>query len=223
MMIKALLFDFDGTILDTETPEMIAWNEVFAEYDLRLDRAVWTKIVGATEEAFDLASHLETQLGFPIDQEALRWRTRDRRLELIYKEEPLPGAGDLIREAAASRLKLAIVSTSPRVWVEDHLGRLGLRAYFSTLICAEDVERRKPDPEPYLRALKALGVRPGEAIVLEDSVFGVQSAKAAGIYTIAIPNQMTALFDLSSADRQLNTLENCSLTSLIGEIQRAAD
>lgn len=220
-MLKALIFDFDGLILDTETPEMLVWQELFARHGQAFSVSTWGQIVGgAGHTSFEPAVHLESLLGHPIDRQAVNLQARQLSDEAILRQPVLPGALELIRAAKSRGYPLAIASSSPHVWVDTHLKRLGLFDYFEFIICAEDVTRTKPDPGLYLAALKALQVQAGQAVVFEDSPNGIQAAKTAGIFTVAVPNPLTAQLSLGQADLVLNSLEEVSLEDLAKRISR---
>jgi HAD superfamily hydrolase (TIGR01509 family) len=213
-VIRALLFDFDGLIVDTETPSFASWQEVYREHgqELPLDR--WAAIIG-TIGGFEPLDYLE-ELHGPIDREAVRARRREQELELLSIEELRPGILDYLEEAERSGLKTAIVSSSSRQWVDRHLVRLERAEHFDEIVTADrDPERSKPRPTLYLEALDRLGVTADEAIAFEDSPNGVQAAKAAGIFTVAVPNGVTVGLGLGEADLQLESLAELSLRELL--------
>lgn len=214
-MLKALIFDFDGLILDTETPEMQVWQEIFAGHGQRLSVQTWGQIVGgAGHNHFDPVVHLESLVGHPIDSQAVNLLARRLSDEAILREPVLPGAVELIREAKNQGYPLAIASSSPHIWVDNHLKRLGLFEPFEVIICADEVTHTKPDPELYLAALRALNVEASQAIVFEDSPNGVQAARTAGIFTVAVPNALTIQLGLDDANLVVNSLEDVSLEEL---------
>jgi len=214
-LLKALIFDFDGLILDTETPEMQVWQELFARHGQAFSVSTWGQIVGgAGHTSYEPAMHLENLVGHPIDRQAVNLQARQLSDAAILRQPVLPGAVGLIRTAKSQGYPLAIASSSPHVWVDNHLKRIGLFEYFNFILCADDVTRTKPDPGLYLAALKSLKVRASEAVVFEDSPNGIQAAKTAGIFTVAVPNPLTIQLSLGKADLILNTLEEVSLEDL---------
>lgn len=214
-MLKALIFDFDGLILDTETPEMLVWQELFARHGQQISVQTWGQIVGgAGHISFDPAAHLESLVGHPIDRQAVNLLARRLSDEAILRQPVLPGAVELIREAKSRGYPLAIASSSPHIWVDNHLKRLGLFEPFDVIICADEVTHTKPDPELYLAALRALHVEASQTIVLEDSPNGVQAARTAGIFTVAVPNALTIQLALGDANLVVNSLEEVSLEDL---------
>ncbi len=218
-MLKAIIFDFDGLILDTETPEYIAWQEIFAEHGCELSLDMWGQVVGgAGFTTFDAAAHLEKLTGQPLDRATLNARWRARGDELIAAQPILPGVQGYLAEAERLNLKLAIASSSPHSWVDTHLARLGLLAHFERIICADDVTRTKPHPDLFLAALSALSLRAEETIVLEDSPNGVRAAKAAGIFVVAVPNPLTARLWIDGADLTLKSLADLPLGELLERV-----
>ncbi len=214
MEIRGLLFDFDGLILDTETPSLASWQEVYREHGHELPLERWAKIVG-TIGAFDPLEHLEGLAG-PLDREAVRLRRRDRELALLEIEEALPGVFSYLDGARKRSLRTAIVSSSSRGWVDGHLARLERAEDFDAIVTADhDVERAKPRPTLYLEALERLGLAAAEAIAFEDSPNGIRAAKAAGLFCVAVPNGVTAALGLDEADLVVPSLAKLPLDDLL--------
>lgn len=215
MPIRALLFDFDGLILDTEFPIYEAWREDYLAHGHDLPLEVYAACVGSDFNRFDPKSHLESLVGRTID-----WPDRDlwrecNALERVKQLPPLPGVVALLDAASSLGLPCAVASSSPRSWVEGHLGRLGLLHRFRLTRCIDDVAAPKPSPDLFLAAAAGLGVAPSEALVLEDSRNGLLAAKAAGCPCIVVPNRVTAHLDFEGALMILASLEEIDLTSLI--------
>ncbi len=213
-MIKAVIFDFDGLILDTESPVYQSWQEIYQGYGCSLPISEWLKCVG-TADAFDPYDYLEAQLGHTLDRTELHRKRNALKTSLIDLESVMPGVEDRITEANTLGLRLGVASSSPRSWVVDNLTRLKLEHHFSTIRCSEDVERVKPDPALYLGALHALKVKANEAIVFEDSLNGVTAAKRAGIFCVAVPNAITRHSSFELADLQLSSLADMSLEEVM--------
>ncbi len=218
--IRALIFDFDGLILDTEGPEFQSWCEIFAAHGCQLDLASWAVTIG-TANAFDPYAELEARLGRAVDREAVRARRRERNAALLAAETIRPGVGEYVAAARRMGLRLGVASSSPRSWVAGHLARLGLLDRFDCLRCVDDVRQAKPDPELYLAALSALEATPEEAIALEDSPNGVLAAKRAGLFCVAVPNPLTARLPLDHADLRLDSLADLPLEALLRRIEGA--
>ena len=215
---KALLFDFDGLILDTETSEFRVWQAIYREYGQEMLAETWGQVVGGYGISnFDGAVHLAELLGNGINAEALHARYRSESDALIAEQPILPGVVDYLDEAQRLGLGLAVASSSPHKWVDSHLTRLGLFDRFQNIICADDVPpgRTKPHPDLFLKALDALDVQPDEAIALEDSPNGVLAAKRAGIFVVSIPNPITALLKTNGADLSLSSLADMPLQELL--------
>ena len=219
-MIKAIVFDFDGLIIDTETPEFDSWQEIFESYGVRLKRETWELQIGRGHEVFDIYSHLADLCGRHIDREVVRPRMRRRYLELIELNPILPGVKDYIVTAKKMGIKLAIASSSRGGWAYGHLERRNLLHHFEFILSAEDVKNPKPDPELYATAIERLGVRAKNAFAIEDSAVGLTAARAAGLSCVVVPNPMTRGMDFSDADVRLNSLLDLSLGELIERLGR---
>jgi HAD superfamily hydrolase (TIGR01509 family) len=204
--IRAFLFDFDGLILDTETAARTGWEWLYREHGHELPEEKWALIVGTTG-AWSPMDHLEELVGEPLEREALNERRYARELSLIEAEELRPGISDYLAAAERRGLKRAIVSSSSRRWIDMHLARLERAVGWDAILTADgDHSRAKPSPTLYLEALDLLDVRAAEAVVFEDSPNGVRAAKAAGIFTVAIPNTVTRDYGLDEADLVLHSL-----------------
>ena len=216
-MIRALIFDFDGVILDTEEPVYQSWLEVYEAHGEELPFERWVQIVGSTTVGFHPQLHLEERLGHALPQEVLDRRI-GRRTEMILANDVLPGVVQRLDEARAMGLKLGVASSSTTEWVSGHLSRLGILDRFDCLRCRDDVAEAKPEPDLYVAVLDCLGVDPSQAVAIEDSPNGITAAKRAGIWCVAIPNTITAPLDLSHADLVLGSLSEVSLAQLLDRL-----
>ena len=213
-MIEALIFDFDGLILDTELPEFRSWQAVYEAHGCALSRDAWCTGIGGVG-LFDPYAHLERLTGRSIDREAVRAARRPRYHELLETERVLPGVERYLADAARLGLQVAVASSSSHAWVAGHLGRLGLFERFTSVHCHDEGTPAKPDPALYHAALRSLGVGPEQAVAFEDSAHGATAAKRAGIFCVAVPNELTRGLDLSHADLRLESLEQVRLEDLL--------
>lgn len=214
MSIKALVFDFDGLMLDTESPVLRSFQEVFEQHGAVLSDELWGDYIGRDSTSFDIYGHLEALIGRTIERDAVHRGRRARCDELILLEQIRPGVVAWLDDARTAGLTCAVASSSSRVWVEGHLVRHGLLDRFVCLRCRDDVPRAKPAPDLYLAALDVLGVAPAEAIAIEDSPHGVASAKAAGLYCLAVPNDVTRALCFDHADLVIESLNDLALSDL---------
>jgi HAD superfamily hydrolase (TIGR01509 family) len=219
-MIRAIVFDFDGLILDTEEPVYRSWLEVYQAHGEELPFERWVQIVGSTTTGFHPQHHLEERLGRALPKEVLDRRI-GRRTELVLAQELLPGVVSQIDQAKAMGLKVGVASSSTAEWVRGHLARLGILEKFDCLRCRDDVANAKPEPDLYIAVLDCLGVTAAEAFAIEDSPNGVMAAKRAGLRCVAIPNPITAKLDLSGADVLLRSLAELTLADLVKKIEAA--
>lgn len=218
-VVDAVVFDFDGVILDTEPPCYQAWAEVYERHGQHLSLDFWTTIIGRGVNTFDAIGELEQRLGRALDREAIVAARRAREAELVSALEMLPGVLAWRDEAQAMGARLGVASSSTRRWVVGHLERLGLDGW-QCISCGDDVLRAKPAPDLYLAVLECLGVRASEAVAVEDSAAGVQAAKEAGLYVVAVPSELTAGHDLSQADVVLRSLAETTFGVIAAGIHR---
>ena len=221
-VIRALVFDFDGLILDTEEPVYRSWLEVYQAHGEELPFERWVQIVGSTTTRFHPQHHLEERLGRPLPKEVLDRRI-GRRTEMILANQLLPGVVSHLDAAREMGLKVGVASSSTSDWVSGHLARLGILERFDCMRCRDDVAHAKPEPDLYVSVLDCLGVAASDAIAIEDSPNGVTAAKAAGMRCVAIPNSITARLDLSHADVILNSLAEVTLRQLLQRFDRLTE
>ena len=221
MPILALVFDFDGLILDTETTDFQSWQEVYLAHGCELRLEDWADCVGRPAGHFDPFEHLERLSGVRIERAHVRAQRSARMRELNLLQPVLPGVRDYLRVARELGLKIGLASSSDRAWVKGHLGRLGLLNYFDAIKCVEDTGAHKPDPAPYLAVLDTLGVLPTGAVAFEDSPHGVAAAKAAGMLCVAVPNSVTRRLGLDRADIVLDSLASLPLPALLSRLNGA--
>jgi HAD superfamily hydrolase (TIGR01509 family) len=213
-----LVFDFDGTILDTEEPSYRAWSELWAAHGHDLVLADWQQTLGM-EDAFDPWEVLESLVGRRLDP-TLNGQRRDRRDELQVAYEVRPGIRAWIAQAEDLGLPIGVASSSSTNWVEGHLVRLGLRDHFGCIVGrAEDVPS-KPDPTSYLLACAQLDADPRRSVAVEDSPHGVSAAVAAGLFTVAVPHELTRSLDFSRADLTVSSLDALGLGDTVAMARR---
>ncbi|MYB17239.1 MAG: HAD-IA family hydrolase [Chloroflexi bacterium] len=217
-MIASVIFDFDGVILDTEKPNFESWREVFASHGVELDLGHWSRHIVGTADESNVFGHLEQLTGSRVDRGAVESARRVRYLRQVNSQAPMPGVLDRLREAQALGLNLGVASSSSRGWVEGHLQRLGILEFFGSIWTRDDVANAKPDPEIYRSVASALGSLPRQALAIEDSAHGVNSAKGAGLYCIAVPNSITRRLQLCNADLRIDSLTEISFIDLSEEL-----
>jgi len=217
-VIKALIFDFDGLIVETEEPIFRAWQRIYREHGQELPLEMWVTIIGTASGPFDPIQHLEERVGRLLDRKGFEDLERRYYEEATAMQRLMPGVAEYLREAHRLRLGVGIASSSRRAWVVEHLKRFAIADAFDAIVCREEVAHTKPDPQLYLEAVKRLMVMPEEALALEDSSNGIAAAKAAGLRCVAVPTVMTAGLDLSRADMRIPSLGAVPLTDLLAQI-----
>jgi HAD superfamily hydrolase (TIGR01509 family) len=218
-MIRAIVFDFDGLILDTEGPVLLSWQETYRDHGVELPLDVWMETIGTADHDFDPMAHLEGLLGRDLDHRALTEKRKVVRDTILHAQDVLPGVREYVDDAGRLGLLRAVASSSTRDWVVGHLERLGMYARWDSVLCSDDVRLTKPDPELYLATVEALGIAPREAMALEDSHNGLRAAKAAGLWCVCVPGPLTQGSDFSLADAVLGSLSEVPLPELLRRLQ----
>ena len=212
--IEALVFDFDGLILETEGPAFDTWAEIYREHGHVLPLEQWHLSIG-TDRGFEPVDYLAALGGEGLDRVATQKRRDARKDELIAALDVMAGVREYINDARRLGLKMAIASSASRRWVVGHIERLGIHAHWDAVLTRDDVARSKPSPDLYVAATKALDVAPEHAVALEDSPHGIAAAKDAGLRAVAVPNALTKDLDLSRADVRLSSLAEMPLAKLL--------
>ncbi|MGI8606017.1 MAG: HAD family hydrolase [Gaiellaceae bacterium] len=206
-------------LVDTEAGAYRSWCEIYEEHGHELLVSDWLTNVGTLDERFDPIRQLEGLTGRAFDRDELLARYLKRELELANAEGLRDGVQSYLDAAERLDLRVAIVSSASNDWVLSHIRRLDLEGVWHSVTCANgDRKRAKPAPDLYLEALDGLGLRPGEAIAFEDSLHGVQAAKAAGLFCVAVPNPVTAGLALEEADLVVQSLAELPLDELLRTI-----
>jgi HAD superfamily hydrolase (TIGR01509 family) len=213
--LRALVFDFDGLILDTEWSAFSTAAAVWEEHGLELELAVWQTIIGTAEHPH-WSEMLEADLGRAIDRDAVVPARQEQHHAEIEAMDLLPGVEALLDAATTAGLALAVASSSQHAWVDGHLERRGIAHHFATTVCREDVERTKPDPALYATAVTRLGVPAEDVVALEDSHNGTLSATAAGLKVVAVPNRVTRGQDFDAASLVVPSLDDLTIPLLAG-------
>ena len=214
MPIQAVIFDFDGVILDTETPLYESWREIYLRRGADLDKALFASYIGGADY-FDFHKNLERLVDADLDRQALGDERGRLYRRLVSDNRALPGVAERIADAERLGIAVGLASNSDIGWVKSNLEKLGLFDRFDAVRTRDDVTRVKPDPEIYLSAARALKTAPENAIAIEDSASGVRAAKAAGMFAVAVPNPITRLLPLDAADLIIPSLADATLDRLI--------
>ena len=202
---KAAIFDMDGLILDSERTVLSCWEKIGEKYGFKDIVTYGISVIGKNKKA--TIDEFERIYGEPGDR-------YERELREIYNglaqkgEVPLkPHTLELLESMKNAGMKIAIASSSTREEVTTQMEMLGALKFFDTCVCGDQVTKSKPDPEIFLLACDALGVKPEEAVGLEDSFNGVRACKASGLYTIMVP-------DIIRPDDEMKGLADVILPSL---------
>jgi HAD superfamily hydrolase (TIGR01509 family) len=207
---RALIFDFDGLILDTEWVEFQAWCGTYAACGLSLEAKEWARVVGSPA-LLDVRASLEGRLGKKLDWAALDADRAKLHRELSAGMAVLPGVRELMVEGASLGWRVGVASNSPHSWVFGNLRKHGLDSWVETLRTRDNVPALKPAPDAYLLACADLGADPARSLAFEDSAPGVAAALAAGLQVVAVPNRITLHHDLAAAQHQCKSLKNFRL------------
>ncbi len=200
MKIAAVMFDFDGVLVDTEWAIYQAWSRTYQDYGQRLELADYTRCIGSDFATWSPKNQLEELTSLEFDWTALDAIRQQEIMRDLEPEGAMSGAEKCLAVLQAARIPCAVVSSSSHAWVDTWLEKIKLRDYFSAVVCRGDAPRIKPAPDLFFEAARCLGVAPQNTLVLEDSLNGLRAAKAAGMKTWIVPNRITTGLDFSTAD-----------------------
>ena len=223
MSLAAVIFDFDGVVLDSETPEYESHRRIYERCGVPLTVDEWCSAIGLWTEGHDdqrFARLCEQTSGAPA-REAYH-AERGRIFASLVPSEPMRGIRELLLALQHANVPAAIASTAPSRWVVPSAERIGIRSLFRAVVTGDEVARRKPAPDVYLEAARRLGVDPARSIAIEDSGPGIAAAHAAGMTTVAIPHWLTQGHDLRLAALRVAHAGELTLARLAAMMERAA-
>ncbi len=208
----AVIFDHDGTLVDTETPDFRAWEMLYREFGATLSMQHWAKTAVGHMHGYDpLFADLIRQNGNGTGTASLRKRLEELWELTLQNVELMPGAEQVLKQLQANNIPLAVATASDRQWVDRWLTRFNLLPYFQVIATRDDVAHNKPAPDVYLFAAAQLGTVPARCLVFEDSLAGLQAAKSAGMTVVAVPSFITQSLDFSQADEIVPGLQGVTL------------
>lgn len=218
--MKAVVFDFDGLILDTETAEYHAFAHICREHGTELPLEVWGQCIGTDVRTsrFDPYVYLEERLGRSIDREQIHLRRREKYEALLGRAAPRPGVESYLQAARRLGLRIGLASSSKRSWITGYLEQMNLLDYFDCIRSKDDVANVKPDPELYRQAVAALGVAPREAVAFEDSPNGSLAARRAGLRCVVVPNEVTSALRFGDVDLRLASMADMPLEEVLARL-----
>jgi HAD superfamily hydrolase (TIGR01509 family) len=209
MAFSAVLFDFDGVLVDTEWAIYQSWKRAFEAHGQHLPLEIYTRCIGSDFATWSPKTHLEELTGLAFDWHDLDARRQEEIMKDLAHEGPMHGVADLLETLSKKKFPSVVVSSSSHRWVDGWLEKLGLAGYFQTTVCRGDAPRIKPAPDLFLEAANRLALPPADCLVIEDSLNGLKAAKSAGMSVWVVPNRVTSCLDFSPADRKFRSLAEC--------------
>lgn len=219
-MIKAVVFDFDGLTLDTETSWFTALQTVYAKYEVDFPIADFYRTLGTKMGIFDPYTYLAEALGLRTQRAELKQDVLQHYDQIMATQPLREGVIEYLEEAKQLGLRIGMASSSNRAWVEGYLERYRIMHYYDCIHTENDVERVKPDPALYRLAIQSLGVDAAEAIAFEDSVNGLLAAKTCGLYGVVVPNAVTRELPFAAQDYTMNSMLDVPLIELIRRLEK---
>ncbi|MCQ6557780.1 HAD family hydrolase [Paenibacillus mendelii] len=217
-MIKAVIFDFDGLIIDTETCEMESYRQLYTEHSVPFPAEVYLGRIGGRDN-FDPYEDLIIRKGEPrMDRGVLSEFRRSLFNERFSCEQVRPGVLHYLDTAKRLDLRIGLASSSSLDWVMPILDRLELTPFFECIRTFDYVRRAKPDPELYEQVIAEFNIRPNEAIAFEDSPTGALAAVRAGLHCVIVPNLTTSALTFPEVRRRLSSMEDVQLEELIHQL-----
>ncbi|WP_142288187.1 HAD family phosphatase [Bacillus sp. EAC] len=214
--MKAIIFDFDGLIVDTESVWFDAYREVLLEYEFDLSLEKFSEVIGTHDDI--LYDYLKQNIKIPFERDLIE--SSVEKLVKTKLDEPAlrENVEDYLITAKEAGLIIGLASSSSREWVEGFLKKLNIYEYFSVIKTREDVSNVKPNPELYCKAIEELGVTASEAIAFEDSLNGLIAAREAGLRCVIVPNSVTSHLAFENYSLRLSSMAEKSLTDVMNHI-----
>ena len=214
---SSIILDFDGLVVDTETPIFDAWRAVYARHGQPLGLDEWQHALG-THGGFDPLAHLDALVGGRLDGDAVLRDVKAATARACDGQPLLPGVLSVLRDARNLGLGRAVASSSSCGWVDGWLRRLEVRELLDVVVARDDVRKVKPDPELFLLAAARLGSEPAACVVFEDSPNGMRAALAAGMRCVAVPNALTRTLERPAVDLVLDSLAERPLAEVLARL-----
>lgn len=213
---RAVIFDFDGLLVDTEWAIYNSWLDVFSQEGQELPLHLFNQCLGSGYTHWNPGDHLESLTGKTYDWDTINAARQEKINADLSRQGLLAGAIDILDFCDSHKLPTAVASSSSHRWVDSWLEKLGIANRFQSVVCRDDGYPVKPNPDLFLAAAEKLGIPPAACLVLEDSQNGTTAAFNAGMQVIAIPNKITEMADFSHA-----TAKAASLCEAIKMLQKA--
>lgn len=216
-MIKGVIFDFDGLIIDTESIWYEAYKETLQElFQVELRLSQYATCIGTNNESlFNLFKEI---IAPEVDCLQIEQQTLERYNQKMQFPRLRDGVAAYLQEAQINKLRIGLASSSSRAWVVNYLEKLEILHYFDVINTKDDVDFVKPHPQLYQKTLAALSLEPNEAIAFEDSLNGLIAAKQAGIYCVIVPNSVTDDLPFEDYDYKINSMADLPLKELMNHL-----
>lgn len=213
-MLKAVLFDLDGVIVDSEPLHFEADMLTMRDYGVEISEEVLISYVGTSGP--EMWAELIVQYGIPDTLPGIIARQLRHKKGLLAKAKltAIEGIPELLRNIKGAGMRIALASSSSRFFIESVIENLGIAGYFEVVASGEEVARSKPAPDVFLRAAELLQIHPEDCVVIEDSANGVNAAKAAGMRAIGFVNLNSGVQDLSAADVIVDAIGKINISML---------
>jgi HAD superfamily hydrolase (TIGR01509 family) len=222
-MIKAVVFDFDGLIFDTETFIFQSMREVFLKHNLNLTLDDWCNKCIKNPDEYDAYTFFQECLGKSISREEIGKLHEREYIKVVNGKSARPGVEEYLIRCRELGIKIGLATNNHRKWIDMHLEKLNLTSYFDYICTREDVERKKPFPDAYLKVLEEFKVKSSNSIAFEDSPDGALAAKRANMYCVVVPNEVTKGLEFSNEDIDLfiESMLDTELDKIIENIQKS--
>lgn len=210
-MIKGIVFDCDGVIVDSEPYFAKGTADQLAQFNIPFDEEVFEKATGGTASLMsEMLIAKYPQINQSVEKFTEDFYVFTNRYLMSDELEPMPGFVDFVKENYKKGIRMVVASSSPYYYVEHKLKLFGVFDYFDKVVSADDISHTKPHPEIYLKAVEKLGMNKDEVIAIEDSTNGIKSAKSAGLYCIGL-KASEVIQDTHEADEEVKSFNDIKI------------